>query len=66
MVPKHLRKSDETLGGDQESLMALIELQGRLKNDKSILRQPIETGVRGVRDLIKAVVGGTHEVLQHI
>ncbi|KAK6616993.1 hypothetical protein RUM44_005350 [Polyplax serrata] len=62
MVPKHLRKSDETLGGDQESLMALIELQGRLKNDKSILRQPIETGVRGVRDLIKAVVGGTHEL----
>lgn len=64
MVPKHLRKTNEGLGGDQESLMAsLIELQERIKNDKSILRQPIDIGVRGVKDLVKAVVGGTQEVL---
>ena len=64
MVPKHLRKSDESLGSNQECLMAaLIELQNKIINDKSILRQPIDTGVRGVKDLIKAIVGGTQEVL---
>ncbi|EEB14868.1 hypothetical protein Phum_PHUM332850 [Pediculus humanus corporis] len=63
MVPKHLRKSDESLGSNQECLMAaLIELQNKIINDKSILRQPIDTGVRGVKDLIKAIVGGTQEL----
>lgn len=64
MVPKHLRKSNESLQSEQnEALVAsFIDHQENIKYDKSVLCQPIDTGVRGVRGLIKAVVGGTQEV----
>lgn len=36
------------------------------KEDRSILRPPMDIGIRDVRDLVKALAGGTQEVISFL
>lgn len=59
-------KSSKTNGNKQKNAPSTSngnDEDEKNKEDRSILRQPMDIGIRGVRDLVKALAGGTQEVI---
>lgn len=59
-------KSSKTNGSKQKNTPSTSngnDDDEKNKEDRSILRQPMDIGIRGVRDLVKALAGGTQEVI---
>lgn len=57
-------KSTKTNGSKQKNAPSTSngnDEDEKNKEDRSILRQPMDIGIRGVRDLVKALAGGTQE-----
>lgn len=65
MVPKNFSKSSKSnrTNGSKEKNIASTDNEEKADEDRSILRQPMDIGIRGVKDLMKALAGGTTEVI---
>ncbi|KAL0275671.1 UNVERIFIED_CONTAM: hypothetical protein PYX00_003460 [Menopon gallinae] len=64
MVPKNFSKSSKSnrTNGSKEKNTASLDNEEKSDEDRSILRQPMDIGIRGVKDLMKALAGGTTEL----